>query len=58
MSEVNRKLEEIERELLKQKKKTNRLYKLNKAFHKEKHEPVDLYNVVETLQEKFHQLEV
>lgn len=58
MSEINRKIEEIEQELMKQKKRTKRLFKLNKAFHKEKHEPIDLYGVVETLKEKYQKLEV
>lgn len=32
MSDISRKLEEIEKDLLKQKKRTKRLLKLNKAF--------------------------
>lgn len=41
MSEVNRKLEELEQELLKQKKRTKRLLKLNKG---NEHELLDQQN--------------
>ena len=54
MSEVNRRLEEIEQELLKQKKRTKRLLKMNKTFDKERDELFDQNNEIE----KYQKLEV
>lgn len=58
MSEVNKKLEEIEHELSKQKKQTKRLMKLKKAFDIGKHEVFNENTVIERFEERFQKLEV
>lgn len=58
MSEINNKLDEIENELLRHKKRTKRLLKLNKAFDIGKQEVFNENTEIERLEERVLKLEV